>query len=43
MCVFYFRVNVGSVAPEINFEAMKQSAVCILSDASHMKEEKEEK
>jgi hypothetical protein len=39
----YFRDDVGSAAHIINFEAMEQSAVCIVSDSPDVKEEKEEK
>lgn len=39
----YFRDDVGLAAPIINFEAMEQSAVCIVSDSPDVKEEEEVK
>jgi len=37
---FYFRDDAGSEANEMKFETIEQSALCIVSDTPHMKEER---
>lgn len=37
---FYFRDDAGSEANEIKFETIEQSALCVVSDTPHMKEER---
>jgi hypothetical protein len=37
---FYFRDDAGSETNEIKFETIEQSALCVVSDTPHMKEER---
>lgn len=37
---FYFRDDAGSEASEIKLETIKQSALCVVSDSPHVKEER---